>query len=103
MKIHLNYVPKEVQLTEDIVACLTSSQAHVFKVKLEEATEDKVVAGEKPPRSMSLYSFRCVDIPYLRPPRHVYVRPHVCLWILFHKGGPGGEVRTEVKAYLPSR
>ena len=32
MQIHLSYMPSEIQLTEDIVSCLSPSMVHVFKV-----------------------------------------------------------------------
>merc|ERR1719193_2374271 len=51
--IVLNYEPKEVCIAEDVIACLTASMAHVFKVKVEEATEESVAAM----RSLSMYSF----------------------------------------------
>ena len=52
MKIELNYQPTEVRLVEDIIGCLNTNLSHVFKIKIEEATEENRM------RSLSMYSFR---------------------------------------------
>ena len=49
----LSYSPSEVRLAEDIVACLTKSMVHVFKIKLEFFTSQ-----ESTLHSLSMYSFR---------------------------------------------
>ena len=46
---HTFPVPKEVELVEDVVACLAEDQVHVFKIKL-------VPVNDAQPKSMSLYS-----------------------------------------------
>ena len=44
-------VPKQVELCEDVVGCLSDTQVHVFKIRLTDCSQD-----ERNRRSISLYS-----------------------------------------------
>ena len=70
----LSYSPTEVRLAEDIVACLTKSMVHVFKIKLEFFT-----AHESTLHSLSMYSFRYGIIIVLKYFAFIYYQFFYCL------------------------
>ena len=46
--------PKEIQLSEDVVACLSDTEVHVFKIQFNDGHHDEGAAAGL--RSISLYS-----------------------------------------------
>ncbi|TRY75729.1 hypothetical protein TCAL_09858 [Tigriopus californicus] len=57
-----NFVPKEIGLCEDVIACLSANEIHVFKVKISDTTAthsngSSSLDDERNLRSISVYSF----------------------------------------------
>ena len=61
--IHIfhNLVPTEIALSEDVVACLTLSEVHVFKVRMRDPSANEE-DEERNLHSISLYSFNSTDL-----------------------------------------
>ncbi len=60
-----NLVPTEIALSEDIVACLTPNELHVFKVLMKEVGSGDGEDDDDDERhlhSISLYSFNSTDL-----------------------------------------
>eukprot|EP00095_Tigriopus_kingsejongensis_P008125 maker-scaffold256_size235750-snap-gene-0.9 protein:Tk08125 transcript:maker-scaffold256_size235750-snap-gene-0.9-mRNA-1 annotation:"hermansky-pudlak syndrome 3 protein" len=57
-----NFVPKEIALCEDVIACLSDHEVHVFKVKISDSNTNQngstsSMDDERNLRSISVYSF----------------------------------------------